>query len=49
MSRFVFLAFFSIILTASNNKELYQAGQNYQKSDCIKNAVSESQHNDCGV
>lgn len=47
MSKFVFLAFFSIMLTACSNKELYQAGQDYQKSECISNAASESQHNDC--
>lgn len=47
MNRFLFLAFFSIVLVACSNKQLYQVGQDYQKSECIRNAVSESQHYDC--
>ena len=47
MYRLVFLAFFLIMLTACSHKELYQAGQDYQKNECIRNAASESQHSDC--
>jgi len=36
-----------IFLTACTNRELYQAGQEYQKSECFKNASSEEQFNDC--
>lgn len=47
MNRFLFLAFVLIMLAACSNKQLYQVGQDYQKSECIRNAVTESQHNDC--
>jgi len=36
-----------IILTACSNKELYQVGQDYQKSECINNAQTAEQHAEC--
>lgn len=47
MNRFVFITIFLFILAGCTNKQLYQVGQDYQKSDCIEKAVSESQHADC--
>ncbi|NQY65337.1 MAG: hypothetical protein HRT38_16785 [Alteromonadaceae bacterium] len=44
-----FIVFFSFILVGCSNKQLYQAGQDYQKSKCVEDAASEQQqqHNDC--
>jgi len=47
MSKLLFIVFFSFILVGCSNKQLYQAGQDYQKSKCVEDAASEQQHNDC--
>ena len=47
MSKLLFIAFFSFILASCSNKELYQAGQDFQKSKCVEEAASEQQHYDC--
>ncbi|WP_019028310.1 hypothetical protein [Colwellia piezophila] len=47
MSKLLFIVFFSFILAGCSNKQLYQAGQDYQKSKCIEDAALEQQHNDC--
>ena len=47
MSKILFIAFFSFILSSCSNKQLYQAGQDYQKSECIRKVESEQQHIDC--
>ena len=36
-----------LAITGCSNKELYQFGQQQQESECIEEAVSESQINDC--
>ena len=38
---------FAIILTACSSKDLYQVGQDYQKSECMKNAQTAQQHTAC--
>ena len=38
---------FSVMLTGCSSKELYQFGQDYQKSDCIEQAATEAQHVEC--
>jgi hypothetical protein len=35
------------ILTGCSNKDLYQAGQDYQKSECINKARTDVEHNEC--
>lgn len=47
MTKLLFIALFSFILAGCSNKELYQVGQDYQKSKCVEEAVSAQQHNDC--
>ncbi|XQW85759.1 hypothetical protein ACOYR1_03205 [Thalassotalea piscium] len=47
MNKFWGVILFSCLLTACSNKDLYQAGQDYQKSECINNAQNESQQSDC--
>lgn len=47
MNKFIVFLFISILLTACSNKELYQAGQDHQKSKCINEAQTAEQHNDC--
>ena len=47
MNRFIFIILFTFVLVSCSNKQLYQAGQDYQKSECIRNAGSEPQHHDC--
>ncbi|WP_065204373.1 hypothetical protein [Shewanella woodyi] len=37
----------TVAITGCTNKELYQFGQDQQESQCISEAVSESQINDC--
>jgi hypothetical protein len=38
---------FALMLTSCSHKQLYQAGQNYKKSECIRQAGSDQQYNDC--
>jgi hypothetical protein len=47
MRKLLFISLFSFILAGCSNKELYQAGQDFQKSKCTEEAASEQQHNDC--
>ncbi|WP_159817912.1 hypothetical protein [Colwellia sp. 20A7] len=47
MVKLLFIFILLCCLNACSNKELYQAGQDYQKSECVKNASSEEQLNDC--
>ena len=46
MNKILLIFFFSIILAGCSNKQLYRAGQNYQKSKCVE-ATSGQQYNDC--
>lgn len=36
-----------LLLTACSSKDLYQTGQDYQKSKCIKEAVTDIQYSEC--
>lgn len=47
MNKFIVSLLFAILLTACSNKELYQVGQDYQKSDCVNKAQTEEQHAEC--
>lgn len=47
MNKLLFIVFFSFILVGCSNKQLYQAGQDYQKSKCVEETASEQQHNEC--
>ncbi len=47
MNKILFIIFFSFILAGCSNRQLYQAGQDYQKSKCVEKAASAQQHNDC--
>jgi hypothetical protein len=47
MKNIIFFAFVVLALTACSNKQLYQVGQDYQKSECIKGAGTAAQYNDC--
>lgn len=47
MIKMTLLVLLSITFTGCTSKDLYQVGQDYKKSECIKNAGSGSQHNDC--
>lgn len=47
MKNIIFFAFVLLALTACSNKQLYQVGQDYQKSECIKESGTAPQYNDC--
>lgn len=47
MKKILLIIFFSFFLASCSNKQLYQAGQDYQKSKCIEEAASEQQHKNC--
>ncbi len=47
MNKFIVPLLYAIALTACSSKELYQAGQGYQKSECIKQAQTAEQHAEC--
>lgn len=47
MKNIIFFAFVVPALTACSNKQLYQVGQDYQKSECIKESRTAPQYNDC--
>lgn len=47
MNQFMFSLLFAITLTACSSKDLYQVGQDYQKSECIHNAQTPEQHAEC--
>lgn len=47
MRKILSIVLFSFILVSCSNKQLYQAGQDYQESKCVEEAGSEQQHNDC--
>ncbi|MFD2166984.1 hypothetical protein ACFSJY_12035 [Thalassotalea euphylliae] len=36
-----------IASTGCTNKQLYQVGQNYEQSECIRNAQSAEEHQTC--
>jgi len=38
---------FVLILAACSNKQLYQVGQDYKKSECNKKATTQEQHIAC--
>lgn len=37
----------AILLTACSSKDLYQVGQDYQKSKCMREAQTSQQHSEC--
>ncbi|MDO6559583.1 hypothetical protein [Paraglaciecola chathamensis] len=41
------LALLLLALSACTNKQLYKAGQSYQKSECERAALSDVQFKDC--
>ncbi|MBO1255752.1 hypothetical protein J3L16_08655 [Alteromonas sp. 5E99-2] len=41
------IASLSVVLTSCSNQQLYQFGQSVQEGQCIENAVSEEQYNQC--
>ena len=47
MYKLLLLAFCSIALVGCSDRQLYHAGQEYQKNKCIDEAVNEQQYNDC--
>jgi len=47
MKKIILLVFIALALAACSSKRLYQVGQDYQKSECIKASGSERQYNDC--
>lgn len=47
MNKFISFLFLMMLLSACSNKDLYQAGQGYQKSKCINQAQTSEQHNEC--
>jgi len=47
MNKVIVSSMFLIILTACSSKELYQVGQDYQKSECINKAQTAEQHAEC--
>lgn len=50
MNNLIRLTATAIIITgisACSSKQLYGAGQNYQKSECIKKAVTAAEHEAC--
>lgn len=47
MNKFLYIAVFFLILTGCSNKQLYQVGQDYQKSECLQKAASGEEHNEC--
>ena len=47
MSKLIISFVAVIILAACSNKDLYQIGQDYQKSDCINKAQTAEQHTEC--
>ena len=47
MNKRIFSLFLVVILTACTSKELYQTGQDYQKSECRNQAQTAEQHAEC--
>lgn len=47
MNKCIFSLLLLAILTACSNKDLYQVGQDYQRSECINQAQSAEQHAEC--
>ena len=47
MNKRIFSLFLAVILTACTSKDLYQIGQDYQKSECINQAQTVEQHAEC--
>lgn len=47
INKCVSFLFLVSLITACSNKSLYQAGQEYQKSECINQAQTSEQHNEC--
>ncbi len=47
MSRVLFVTLAVFYLVGCSNKQLYQGGQDYQKSECVRKAESEPQHIGC--
>ena len=47
MTKTLGVALFTLLLLGCSSKQLYQVGQDYQKSECIKKAITEAQHLSC--
>lgn len=47
MNKFIISLLPAILLTACSSKDLYQVGQDYQKSECINKAQTAEQHSEC--
>ncbi|MCI2285760.1 hypothetical protein L3081_23250 [Colwellia sp. MSW7] len=47
MNKCISFIFLVSLIAACSNKDLYQAGQEYQKSECINQAQTSEQHNEC--
>ncbi|KGJ95182.1 hypothetical protein [Colwellia psychrerythraea] len=47
MNKCIFSLFLVVILTACTSKDLYQIGQDYQKSECVNQAQTGEQHVEC--
>jgi len=47
MNRYVFIVCCLVVLAGCTNKQLYQAGQDAQQSECVRTAGSSSEHRDC--
>ncbi|REL28908.1 hypothetical protein DXX93_11435 [Thalassotalea euphylliae] len=47
MLRLVTVVFVLAVAIGCSNRELYQLGQGYQKSDCIQNAQSGEEFQNC--
>jgi len=47
MKNILFILLVSTILIGCSNQSLYQSGQNYKKNECMKDAQTAEQHNEC--
>ncbi|MBL4765254.1 MAG: hypothetical protein JKX67_08265 [Colwellia sp.] len=47
MNKLFYFLLFSIVLMGCSNKGFYELGQSYQNSECIKNAQTGAEHNEC--
>jgi hypothetical protein len=47
MNKFFYFLLFSIFLTGCSNKSLYETGQGYKKSQCMKDAQTGEEHSKC--
>ncbi|MDQ7048409.1 MAG: hypothetical protein Q9M92_02275 [Enterobacterales bacterium] len=47
MKKLISIVLFSFIFVGCSNKQLYQAGQDYQTSLCVEQSASQQKHNTC--